>query len=119
MIILIHKSNKPKNQCSSYRPTALLPVTYKLFEKLTHQRLTKWSSKHNKIFPNSQQSAYQRAIGATTLSFNLQETIAANQEYGSATHVAMLDTTGAFDNVLHCALLNKFHNYGIRGKNAR
>ena len=87
---------------------------YKVLEKLTHQRLNKWSSVPNKTFPNPQQSAYTRKIGPLTLSFNLQEPIATNHEYGSKTHVALLDITGAFDNVLHCALFTKLD--GIRGK---
>ena len=39
VIIPVFKDGKVRNQPSSYRPITLLPVIYKLFEKITHKRL--------------------------------------------------------------------------------
>lgn len=38
-IIFIHKSNKTKNEASSYCPISLLPVLAKLFEKILLSRI--------------------------------------------------------------------------------
>ena len=87
-----------------------------MFEGILHNRLHAWSAANRKCFPNRQQNAYQKQKGSLTTSFNLQETIASNTEYGSPSYVALLDTSGAFDNVRHPALFYKLHEYGINGK---
>ena len=116
VIIPIYKEGKPKGEPKSYRPITLLPVIYKLFEKILHERLTKWTLKHVPSFPNPQQNAYQTQLGPTTVSFNLQETISHSLELNSSVHAAFLDTAGAFDNVRHSALFIKMKQLGLNGK---
>ena len=116
VIIPIYKDGKPKGAPKSYRPITLLPVIYKLFEKVLHERLTKWTMKHAPNFPNCQQNAYQRQLGPTTVSFNLQEAISHALELNCSVHAAFLDTAGAFDNVRHSALFIKMKQLGLHGK---
>ena len=119
VIIPIYKDGKPKGEPKSYRPITLLPVIYKLFEKVLHERLTKMTHKHASSFPNCQQNAYQRQLGPTTVSFNLQEAISHSLELNSSVHAAFLDTAGAFDNVRHSALFIKMKQLGLHGKSLR
>ena len=119
IIVPIYKDGKPKDAANSYRPVTLLPTIYKIFESVIHSRLNKWCSLNSKNFPNSQQHAYQRHIGALTASFSLQETVMSYKEYESPTYAAFLDTSGAFDNVNHCALFYKLYKFGITGKMLR
>ncbi len=117
MIIPIYKDNgKPRTDPRNYRPITLLPVIYKLFEKVIHYILTKWVHDNNISFPNKQQNAYQKHTGAVTASFNLQETIYHNIELGSKVHVATLDTKQAFDTVWLSGVFHKLHKLGVTGK---
>jgi len=56
-IILIPKSNKPKNLVTSYRPISLLPTLAKLFEKLILKRvrpiIQTWPSAIFRLFTKS------------------------------------------------------------------
>ena len=63
VIIPVFKDGKVRNQPSSYRPITLLPVIYKLFEKITHKRLQNFVGQKNIMFPDPQQNAYQTYLG--------------------------------------------------------
>ena len=116
VIIPVFKDGKVRNQPSSYRPITLLPVIYKLFEKITHKRLQNFVGQKNIMFPDPQQNAYQTYLGPISVSFNLQETIAHNIEHGSKVFVFLMDTSGAFDNVWHNGLFFKLLKMGIESK---
>ena len=116
IIVPIHKDGKSTSDTSGYRPITLLSVIYKLFERILHDRLSKWNSYNNNTIPNAQQQAYQKLLGPTTTSFNLQETVLNCVELNSSVYAAFLDTAGAFDNVRHSALFVKMRQIGIKGK---
>jgi len=120
IIIPIHKDGKPRTEPKSYRPISLLPVFYKLFDKVLNVRLVKWGTLTHKQFPNKQQNAYQKQLGSLTTSFNLQEAVWHGIELGSEVYAAFLDTADAFDNVRNNALFVKIKDeLGIHGKTLR
>lgn len=116
LIVPLYKGGaKPKDSCNSYRPVALLPCVFKLFEKVIYNRI------HNHIlqeidFPHAQQQGFQKELGCLTASFNLQETILHNLEQGSNVYVSFLDTSKAFDTVWRPGLMVKLHKLGITGR---
>lgn len=115
MIVPIYKGgDKPKNSCNSYRPVALLPCIYKLFEKILSNRIS--SLEITNTFPNIQQQGFQKQLGCITASFNLHETLNHNLEQGSNIYISFLDTSKAFDTVWRQGLMYKLHNLGIKGK---
>ncbi|MES9881905.1 MAG: reverse transcriptase family protein, partial [Sedimenticola sp.] len=117
MIIPIYKDNgKSRADPKNYRPITLLPVIYKLFEKVLHYILTKWISEKEINFPHGQQNAYQKHTGAITASFILQESIHHNNELGSKVYVATLDTKQAFDTVWLPGVFHKLSTLGIKGR---
>ena len=116
IIIPIHKPGKSRDSPDSYRPITLLSAIYKLFERVFLKRLQHWTLLEGKHFPNPQQNAYQKHLGALTVSFNLQETISHNTELNSDTYAASLDSSKAFDHVWHDGLFVKLFDFGISGK---
>ncbi|KAF7391677.1 hypothetical protein HZH68_011220 [Vespula germanica] len=52
-IILIPKPGKSSEEVTSYRPISLLPITFKLFEKLLLRRLKPAINDHKKQSINS------------------------------------------------------------------
>lgn len=114
-IVPIYKGgDKPKHSCNSYRPVALLPCIYKLFEKILSNRIS--TIEITKTFPNIQQQGFQKQLGCITASFNLHETMNHNLEQGSNIYISFLDTSKAFDTVWRQGLMYKLHNLGIKGK---
>ena len=87
IVPLFKGGGKPKDECKSYRPVALLPCFFKIFEKILLSR-TKQILLDCKRFPNSQQQGFQKNLGCLTASFNLQETIFHNLEYGNNVYVS-------------------------------
>ena len=84
LIIPVYKDNgKSRTDAQNYRPITLLPVIYKLFEHILHEKLDAWVISENIKFPSVQQNAYQRHLVALTASFCLQEAIFNNIEQTS------------------------------------
>lgn len=116
LIIPIYKgAGKPKDSCKSYRPVALLPCIFKIFEKIILSRINSEILQHSK-FPNPQQQGFQKHLGCLTASFDLQETVFHNLEQNNNVYVSFLDTSNAFDTVWRNGLLYKLFNLGITGK---
>lgn len=116
LIVPLHKGgNKSKDSCNNYRPIALLPCLFKLFEKVVYNRINQ-QLLQTKDFPHSQQQGFQKELGCLTASFNLQETIIHNLKQGSNVFVCFLDTSKAFDTVWRPGLMFKLYELGIKGK---
>jgi len=116
LIIPIYQgAGKPKDSCKSYRPVALLPCIFKIFEKIIISRINSQILQHSK-FPNPQQQGFQKNLGCLTASFDLQETVFHNLEQNNNVYVSFLDTSNAFDTVWRNGLLFKLFNLGITGK---
>ena len=115
LIVPIYKGgSKSKNSCNSYRPVALLPCIFKIFEKVISSKIS--SLPLNQSFPNVQQQGFQKDLGCLTASFNLQETLYHNLEMGSNVYIGFLDISKAFDTVWRRGFMVKLHNLGIKGQ---
>lgn len=88
LIVPLYKGgSKPKNKCDSYRPVALLPSLFKIFEKIIMSRISEFLiSNHH--FPSAQQQGFQKSLSCRTALFNLQETIYRNMEQDSNVYVS-------------------------------
>jgi hypothetical protein len=117
MVVTIHKgTQKYKDDRKNHRGITLLPVMYKLLEKIISQRIQCWIDETNVTFPCPSQHGYQRSVCSVMTSFTLQECIHYNTERGSPVFVCFLDSATAFDTVWHTGLFVKLHRLGIKGK---
>ena len=91
-------------------------MLYKLLEKLVLDRLLKWTKDNDIVFPNPQQSAYQKHRSCVSTAFVLQETIQHLIERHSKVYACFLDTSKAFDTVWHNGLFYKLFRFGVEGK---
>ncbi|PJE78122.1 hypothetical protein CI610_02944 [invertebrate metagenome] len=115
IIVTMYKGHrKPKDDPNSYRGITLLPVFFKMFEVAIAKRISYVIE--SDVFPNKQQSAYQKNLCSLCTAFNLQECIYYNMENGSDVYVSFLDSSKAFDTVWHDGLLAKLYDIGLTGK---
>lgn len=113
IIVPLYKGgSKSKSDPDSYRAISLLPVMYKLFEKVVHENLVQGLKQNISSFPNIQQQGYQKQLGPITASFNLHEAIFHSMECNATTFVACLDIKKAFDTVWHKGMLHKLNQLG-------
>ena len=117
LLISIAKDPKnPKQTFNNQRGITLLPVPYKLFERIILNRFILWCKSNGIIFPDPLQFAYQQQLSCIHASFTVQETINFNVENGSLVFIATLDSVKAFDVVWHMALFVKLYEMGIKGR---
>ena len=99
VITLLKHGKKNKSDPNNYRGIVLLPVIYKLFEKVTLKRIISAMEKNTESFPDPLQGAYQKQLSSLNTSLILTETIKYNTERGSKVFSYFLDTVKAFDYV--------------------
>jgi hypothetical protein len=115
-ITLLKPGKKVKTDPDSYRGITLLPVIYKLFEKVTLHRMKTFLKTKNIIFPDPLQYAYQEHLSSLNATFGIQETINYNVERGSKVFVCLLDNRKAFDIVWHSGLFYRLFELGVKSK---
>ena len=117
VIITIHKGKgKPLKYPDSYRPITLLPVVFKLFEKIILNRIEETGLQQRL---NPLQHGFQKGKSCTMASFITHEARDFAKERGSPMYCCYLDAKQAFDRVWIKGLLYKLHELGIRGKMLR
>ena len=116
VITLLKHGKKNKSDPNNYRGIVLLPVIYKLFEKVTLKRIISAMEKNTESFPDPLQGAYQKQLSSLNTSLILTETIKYNTERGSKVFSCFLDTVKAFDYVWHDGLMVRLYEAGIKGK---
>jgi len=117
LTVTLHKGKgKSFSDPNNYRAISLLPVVYKLFEKLLHKRFTEcdFTKKLNPL-----QHGFQKGKSCKMVSFLLQESRNYCNERHSPLHACYLDARSAFDVVWTSGLLYKLYHLGIRGKALR
>ncbi|GBL92256.1 Putative protein in type-1 retrotransposable element R1DM [Araneus ventricosus] len=103
-IVLFQKVGKDPKQPSSYRPIALLPAIGKVLEKLLTQRLTFFLENGNKL--NEHQHGFREGKSVDTALASFMEEIQKGRSQGNHVLAISLDIKGAFDNILHHAIIN-------------
>ena len=107
LLVPIPKHDKDSSIKDNNRGITLLPVFYKLLEKIIIEREKTWFVNENIV--DVLQSSGKEKCSCLHTSFLVQETIAYNRNRDAATHGASLDGKKAFDTVWIAGLLYKLH----------
>ena len=114
LIVPIPKGTKDQTIKDNNRGITLIPVLYKLLERLILNREKSWFSDRSVI--DIVQGAGQAKCSSLHTSMMLQEVIAENRAKGATVYVAFLDIKKAFDTVWINGLLFKLHEAGLHNK---
>ena len=112
--VTLHKgSGKPKTDPNNYRAISLLPVIFKLFEKMLLTRFEKIKFQE-KLHPL--QHGFQKGKSSKMVSFLYQEAVNYTIERNDVIFTCFMDALKAFDRTWIYGLLHKLFSFGIRGK---
>ena len=103
-----------KTDPTNYRPISLTSHVTKIFERVIRNRLVDYLENNNLI--SSTQHGFRKGRSCLTQLLQHYDNILHNLTEGFETDVIYLDYAKAFDKVDHNILLQKLHNYGIRGQ---
>jgi len=103
-ILAILKPGKPSNEVQSYRPIALLSVSYKLLERLVFNRI---SDTINQVIP-IEQAGFRSGRNCCDQVLALTTRIENGFEKQLKTATAFIDLTAAYDTVWREGLITKF-----------
>ena len=111
-IIPIYKKG-PKEKCCNYRSISLLSPISKIFEKCIYERLHQYLTK-NKLLTENQFGFRSNRSTSQAVSCIIDKLLD-SLDNKKICCVIFLDLAKAFDISDHSVLLQKLHNYGIRG----
>ena len=114
LLVPIPKPHKDVLIKDNNRGITLMPVFYKLFEKIMIEREKTWLQ--NNAVIDAIQSAGKEKLSCLHTSFVVQETIAYSLNRGSSVYAAFLDARKAFDTVWIDGMLHKLLMSGINIK---
>ena len=114
LLVPIPKPHKDVSVKDNNRGITLMPVFYKLFEKIMIEREQTWLQ--NNAVIDAIQSAGKDKLSCLHTSFIVQEAVAYNLNRGSAVYAAFLDARKAFDTVWIDGMLHKLLMSGINIK---
>ena len=97
----------------NYRPTSLLSIYSRIFEKLMYSRLTKFVKDCHILY--DQQYGFRSKHSTQHAILDIVNTILQNMDNGKFSCGVFIDLKKAFDTVNHEILLAKLENYGVRG----
>ena len=103
-----------KTDPSNYRPISILSIINKLYEKLLYKRLYKYFTKFNILY--DYQYGFRQKHSTTQALIEITDYLKNAIDKKKYICGIFLDLTKAFDTVNHTILLDKLHNYGIRGR---
>ena len=109
-VIPISKNTLPKI-LSDFCPTSLLPIFFKIFEKIVAQRMMKYISK-NKI-PSASQFGFRTNSSIELAVTSIYDKLLQNIDDKKVTCSILLDLQKAFDSVDHTIILRKLNHYGF------
>ena len=108
----IFKSGDPM-EVKNYRPVSVLNVFSKIFEKIMHDKLYNFWTKHQVLY--DLQFGFRKTYNTTNALILLVDKIVTAIEKGDYVIGTFIDLSKAFDCVNHSILLEKLYKNGIRG----
>ena len=112
--VLIHKSNKPRDLPSSYRPISLLPVFGKIFESLLASRITDYMNRFNLFSPF--QAGFRKGYCTSDQVLRLIHDISHNLNSKNHSLACFFDAEKAFDKLWHNGLIYILNSLGLPTK---
>ena len=100
-----------KTNPSNYRPISLLPLIFKIIEKLIHEQTSSFLS-NNEILYNNQSGFRNNHLTDSCLTF-LHDKILKGSDKGLMTGMILIDLQKAFDTIDHGILLKKLSAIGF------
>ena len=114
-VVPVHKKNE-KNLKGNYRPISLLPIFWKIFEKLIYNSLYSHLVSHELLNPN--QSGFRPGDSTVNQLLSITHTIFKAFDCNPPLDVrtVYLDISKAFDRVWHDGLIYKLKRCGVLGQ---
>ena len=112
-VIPTYKDKGNYLECNNYRPISLLSNINKIIEKIMHERLYAFLSKHKCIY--DLQFGFRSQHSTNHALIDLTEDIRKAIDDNKFAVGIFIDLQKAFDTVDHNILLKKLDHYGIRG----
>ena len=103
-IVPLYKKNS-KTNVGNYRPSSVLSVISKVFEKVVFMQLSDYLSENRLLYEF--QSGFRSSYSTDTCLIHLTDYIKLENDKGNFTGMVLLDLQKAFDTVDHTILLNK------------
>ena len=103
-ISIIPKVLNP-SQLKDYRPVPILPIIFRIYEKLILQQMTEFIEKQ--LIYHKYQSGYRKNHSATTLLMKLYDNIKTSMNKSEITSTIFLDYSKAFDSINFYTLIQK------------
>ena len=101
---------KPKN----YRPISLLPLLFKIIERIIHNQTQEFLDKNNILY--KYQSGFRKHHSTDTCLSYLTDKVKIGFEEGLLKGMVLIDLQEAFDTIDHSILLEKMSCLGFAGK---